>query len=111
MPLFSRIPSESCNFFAKSVCIIATVEHQSYAIPSDMQTFLLQGRVSVSDMIGSELMPSKAYGSSKSCDSSFDPVNFLKQEIGDTQLNFRGKRVLEYSPFTNQTIFVSRVDM
>ncbi|GJZ26658.1 hypothetical protein Tco_0570911 [Tanacetum coccineum] len=54
-----------------------------------------KGRVSVSDMIGSELMPSKADGSSKSCDSSFDLVNVLKQEIRDAQLSFRGKRVLE----------------
>ncbi|KAJ9555415.1 hypothetical protein OSB04_010029 [Centaurea solstitialis] len=56
---------------------------------------ILKGRVSVSDLIGSELMPSKADGSLKSWDSSFDLVNLLKHEIRDGQLSFRGKRVLE----------------
>lgn len=58
---------------------------------------ILKGRVSVSDLIGSELMPSKSDGSLKSWDSSFDLVNLLKHEIRDGQLSFRGKRVLELS--------------
>lgn len=58
---------------------------------------ILKGRFSVSDLIGSELMPSKADGSLKSWDSSFDLVNLLKHEIRDGQLSFRGKRVLELS--------------
>ncbi|KAJ0817027.1 putative RNA-directed DNA polymerase [Helianthus annuus] len=53
------------------------------------------GRVSVSDMIGSELITSKTDGSFKSWDSSFDLVNVLKHEIRDAQLSFRGKKVLE----------------
>nr|XP_043639689.1 histidine protein methyltransferase 1 homolog [Erigeron canadensis] len=56
---------------------------------------IFKGRVSVSDMIGLDLMPSKSDGSSKSWDSSFDLTNVLKQEIRDAQLSFRGKRVLE----------------
>lgn len=56
---------------------------------------IFKGKVSVSDMIGSELLQSKADGSCKSWDSSFDLVNVLKHEIRDAQLSFRGKRVLE----------------
>ncbi|KAL8217303.1 hypothetical protein R6Q57_024140 [Mikania cordata] len=56
---------------------------------------IFKGRVSVSDMIGSELITSKTDGSFKSWDSSFDLVNVLKHEIRDAQLSFRGKRVLE----------------
>nr|GEX71115.1 homeobox-DDT domain protein RLT1-like isoform X2 [Tanacetum cinerariifolium] len=41
----------------------------------------LEGRVSVTDMTGSELMPSKSDGSSKSRDSLFDLVNVLKHKI------------------------------
>nr|GEU49506.1 histidine protein methyltransferase 1 homolog [Tanacetum cinerariifolium] len=68
---------------------------------------ITKGRVSVSDMIGSELMPSKADGSYKSCDSSFDLVNVLKQEIRDAQLSFRGKRVLECLKPPYGVLFVS----
>ncbi|CAH1452879.1 unnamed protein product [Lactuca virosa] len=56
---------------------------------------IFKGKVSVSDMIGSELIQSKADGSFKSWDSSFDLVKVLKHEIRDAQLSFRGKRVLE----------------
>ncbi|MFS8006112.1 putative lysine methyltransferase, S-adenosyl-L-methionine-dependent methyltransferase [Helianthus anomalus] len=56
---------------------------------------IFKGRVSVSDMIGSELITSKTDGSFKSWDSSFDLVNVLKHEIRDAQLSFRGKKVLE----------------
>ncbi|KAM0045009.1 putative lysine methyltransferase, S-adenosyl-L-methionine-dependent methyltransferase [Helianthus debilis subsp. tardiflorus] len=56
---------------------------------------IFKGRVSVSDMIGSELITSKTDGSCKSWDSSFDLVNVLKHEIRDAQLSFRGKKVLE----------------
>ncbi|KAD3337093.1 hypothetical protein E3N88_32613 [Mikania micrantha] len=58
---------------------------------------LLKGRVSVSDIIGSELISSKPDASLKSWDSSLDLVNILKHEIKDGQLSFRGKRVLELS--------------
>ncbi|KAJ0735633.1 putative protein-histidine N-methyltransferase [Helianthus annuus] len=58
---------------------------------------LLKGRVSVSDIIDSELIPSKPEASLKSWDSSLDLVNVLKHEIKDGQLSFRGKRVLELS--------------
>ncbi|CAH1441456.1 unnamed protein product [Lactuca virosa] len=58
---------------------------------------LFKGRVSVSDIIGSELKSSKPDASLKSWDSSFDLVNILKHEIRDGQLSFRGKRVLELS--------------
>ncbi|KAK1429011.1 hypothetical protein QVD17_11210 [Tagetes erecta] len=51
--------------------------------------------LSVSDMIGSELIPSKTDGSFKLWDTSFELVNVLKHEIRDAQLSFRGKRVLE----------------
>lgn len=56
---------------------------------------LFKGRVSVSDIIGSELKSSKPDASLKSWDSSFDLVKILKHEIRDGQLSFRGKRVLE----------------
>ncbi|KAI3697047.1 hypothetical protein L6452_29766 [Arctium lappa] len=58
---------------------------------------LFKGGVSVSDIIGSELISSKPDASLKSWDSSFDLVNILKHEIRDGQLSFRGKRVLELS--------------
>ncbi|KAI7727997.1 hypothetical protein M8C21_006064 [Ambrosia artemisiifolia] len=58
---------------------------------------LLKGRVSVSDIIDSELIPSKPDASLKSWDSSVDLVNVLKHEIKDGQLSFRGKRVLQLS--------------
>lgn len=58
---------------------------------------LFKGRVSVSDIIGSELISSKPDASLKSWDSSVDLVNILKHEIRDGQLSFRGKRVLELS--------------
>nr|GEW81235.1 histidine protein methyltransferase 1 homolog [Tanacetum cinerariifolium] len=54
-----------------------------------------KGKVSVLDIIGSELISSKADASLKSMDSSLDLVNILKHEIRDAQLSFRGKRVLE----------------
>ncbi|XP_071690245.1 uncharacterized protein [Rutidosis leptorrhynchoides] len=56
---------------------------------------LFKGRVSVSDIIGSELISSKPDVALKSWDSSVDLVNILKHEIRDGQLSFRGKRVLE----------------
>nr|GEX70611.1 hypothetical protein [Tanacetum cinerariifolium] len=57
----------------------------------------IEGRISVSDIIGSELMiSSKTVASWKSMDNSLDLVNFLKHEIQDLQLSLRGKRVLEY---------------
>ncbi|XP_076917505.1 uncharacterized protein LOC143577601 [Bidens hawaiensis] len=56
-----------------------------------------KGRVSVSNIIGSELTSSKPDASLKSWDSSLDLVNILKHEIKDGQLSFRGKRVLELS--------------
>ncbi|PWA92328.1 hypothetical protein CTI12_AA081030 [Artemisia annua] len=56
---------------------------------------MFKGRVSVSDIIGSEMISSKADASLKSMDSSLDLVNILKHEIRDAQLSFRGKRVLE----------------
>lgn len=58
---------------------------------------LFKGRVSVSDIIGSELKSSKPDASLKSWDCSFDLVNILKHEIRDGQLSFRGKRVLQLS--------------
>ncbi|KAK9068694.1 hypothetical protein SSX86_012809 [Deinandra increscens subsp. villosa] len=58
---------------------------------------LLKVRVSVSDIIGSELISSKPDASLKSWESSLDLVNILKHEIKDGQLSFRGKRVLELS--------------
>nr|GEY32673.1 histidine protein methyltransferase 1 homolog [Tanacetum cinerariifolium] len=55
-------------------------------------------KISVSDIIGSELMiSSKSDASWKSMDNSLDLVNFLKHEIQDLQLSLRGKRVLELS--------------
>ncbi|GKC58207.1 histidine protein methyltransferase 1 [Tanacetum coccineum] len=56
---------------------------------------VFKGKVSVLDIIGSELKSSKADASLKSMDSSLDLVNILKHEIRDAQLSFRGKRVLE----------------
>nr|XP_043611286.1 histidine protein methyltransferase 1 homolog [Erigeron canadensis] len=58
---------------------------------------LFKGRVSVSDIIGSELISSKPDASPKCWDSSLDLVNILKHEIRDGQLSFRGKRVLQLS--------------
>ncbi|KAJ0092713.1 hypothetical protein Patl1_26311 [Pistacia atlantica] len=59
---------------------------------------LLQGRVSVADIIGfsgSETISSKPDGFLKSWEGSIDLVNVLKHEIRDGQLSLRGKRVLE----------------
>nr|GEY98751.1 histidine protein methyltransferase 1 homolog [Tanacetum cinerariifolium] len=78
---------------------------QSMSIASDKEMQLpspavkimpSKGRISVSDITGSELMiSSKTDASLKSMDNSLDLVNFLKHEIQDLQLSFRDKRVLE----------------
>ncbi|PKA66704.1 hypothetical protein AXF42_Ash003359 [Apostasia shenzhenica] len=73
-------------------------ERGSYFPSPAVEVFPSKGRVSVAGIIGFtslEMISSKPDGHLKSCESSIDLVNVLKNEIRDGQLTFRGKRVLE----------------
>ncbi|KAI4372741.1 hypothetical protein MLD38_010938 [Melastoma candidum] len=67
-------------------------------LETNFNFYLLKGRLSVADVIGSgglDVICSKPDRRLKSWDSFIDLVNVLKHEIRDGQLSFNGKRVLE----------------